>query len=234
LAISDKVKEKTWNSRSPYPSDSQVKRDILNFIIESSCGKAPEVFLMNYDLNQWTSAISAVLEEFGGRLLPQEALNGIVTLEKLKKDQKKCGYGIYELWMTMTKHLQNIARICNNFDNQNYLANDITRTLLKKIHLVGDDYDRIERKVVRLLQLSIAPEVDENKSSYPKKLPKPSPVGGKKQAKDDSDNDIYYDALTDSEVIEQASNNSNSVKLNSSKPKSELRKDAIDEDEFDF
>ena len=103
------------------------------------------------------STVLVILTEIGFQLFPKEALNGVVTLEKLQKQLKKLGGGRLEVLNAVTDHLS--VAVGKNKTDPEELSNIFTSRL---VHFVDEDNDRIrvERKVQKLLHLAaVTPKV---------------------------------------------------------------------------
>eukprot|EP01041_Mallomonas_annulata_P007635 gene7635-15625_t len=107
--------------------------------------------------------ILMLLKERGIDALPQEALQGTVTLDKVQLYHKKAGGGRLEFWNCITQHLTNLIESKNNKLSEmaksaylNEIAKIFTEALIH--HADPSDRSRVERKAVNLLKSVMLPK----------------------------------------------------------------------------
>ena len=151
----------------PYikPLDLQtLSVSILQSIINDSLRGTSTNVVDGSNLNYFTTLIQLILRTKGADLIPFDVFNGLVTVDKLKKELKRLGIGRIELWNATFSHMGNILKILTKivFRNANLvqeLANNLCETLLYSM-TEGDDKHRIRRKLVNLIQLLILPDIN--------------------------------------------------------------------------
>jgi hypothetical protein len=147
---------------------SSIEIPTMNFISSSAIDNEI-VELDAYGVIHWAATVLYIIKEKGNELLPNEALNGVVTVDRLKKEHKKRGGGRAELWTVLSIHLQKLLEYDNNsLDN---LSQCFTNALIHHISNVNDR-DRIERKVHKLVQLTMITEGSSRSPSPPSRFNK--------------------------------------------------------------
>jgi hypothetical protein len=81
----------------------------------------------------------------GTFVLPQEALNGMITEDKLRREQKRLGNGRMELWKAIISYLRQLVQLKPN--KTSLLAGCVTRGFV--FYFNPGDKDRMERKVLQ-------------------------------------------------------------------------------------
>jgi len=161
---------------------------ILQSIINDSLRGTSTNTIDSSNFTYFTTLIHLVLQTKGSDLIPFDVFNGLVTVDKVKKELKRLGIGRIELWNAAFCHVSNILKILTKivFRNANLvqeLANSLCETLLHDV-AEGDDKGRIRRKLLNLIQLVILPDVNSSgelgvgggkPASAPPVPPKPTP-----------------------------------------------------------
>ena len=136
------------------PSSLSLDRAVANFIANAA-SKNMIAELDAYGMHHYTGTVITIIRQKGAELVPEEALNGVVTVERLKKILKKNGFGPSEIWSCFSSHLQTLLKI-RPMQLQE-LQDVFTKALIEHI-TDSSERQRIERKVSKLVGLSILPE----------------------------------------------------------------------------
>mmetsp|Transcript_14403 Transcript_14403/g.21600 ORF Transcript_14403/g.21600 Transcript_14403/m.21600 type:complete len:785 (+) Transcript_14403:74-2428(+) len=112
--------------------------------------------------------ILKVADEKGSYMLPSDLLNGVVSVEKVNKSHKKMGGHRAEVWTALTDHMRRIIE--SKRMSQEEICKIVTSSLVN--HIDADDRSRVERKVLKLVQLAVLPP---EKESHTPRPPVPPP-----------------------------------------------------------
>jgi hypothetical protein len=162
-----------------------ILQSIINDALRGTSTNSVDASTLSY----FTTLVQLVLQTKGTDLLPFDVFNGLVTVDKVKKELKRLGIGRIELWNAAFSHVSNILKILTKiiFRNANLvqeLANSLCETMLHDL-AEGDDKARIRRKLVNLIQLVVLPDVNSSgelsgggskPAAAPPVPPKPTPL----------------------------------------------------------
>lgn len=96
-------------------------------------------------------------------LVPREAFSGVVTMDKLRKEHKKAALGGSLVWDVVVGHLQTLVEL--NTNNLEYLSRCFTNLFTSDVS--GEERDRLQRKVSKLLQIAMIPVQQSGSSRSP-------------------------------------------------------------------
>lgn len=147
------------SDRNPYASTTShsIDRATLQFVARAA--------LMNRDAEvdaysswHWAGSVLLIFREKGGELLSIDALNGVVSLDRLHKEQKRRGESRAELWNALIAHLQRLEQ--SHIIDGKDLVGIFTPVLIDFVSESTQDEGekkRLGRKVGTLLQQALMP-----------------------------------------------------------------------------
>lgn len=131
---------------------TDVKSCLQGLIRENSGELEGNEFISREENSVLGAAVLCIVQTRAPELIPLEAFSGVVTLEKLKKEQQKIP-GSVQFWNVLAEHLQNLVAF--NYSYLSFLSICFTGTLVAHVEL--EERERLHRKVSKLLQLALIP-----------------------------------------------------------------------------
>jgi len=238
----EEIAENNKNIKIYEASSLTLDRAVANFIANAAF-KNMIAELDAYGIHHYTGTVITIIQEKGSELIPEEALNGVVTVERLKKILKKNGFGRCEIWSLMCLHLQTLLKMRPLLLQE--LQDVFTSALVTHIH-DANEKQRVERKVNKLVGLSILPEGISRSPSPPNRAqqnPPTPPASSSKSSKlqrmtfgtlNTSVVELDDDEILEDEVLEERPKLRDLAEEAPTKPKKRSSLNLESSSEFDF
>jgi hypothetical protein len=238
----EEIAENNKNIKIYEASSLSLDRAVANFIANAA-SKNMIAELDAYGIHHYTGTVVTIIQEKGSELIPEEALNGVVTVERLKKILKKNGFGRCEIWSLMCLHLQTLLKMRPLLLQE--LQDVFTSALITHIH-DANEKQRVERKVNKLVGLSILPEGISRSPSPPNRAqqnPPTPPASSSKSSKlqrmtfgtlNTSVVELDDDEILEDEVLEERPKLRDLAEEIPTKPKKRSSLNLESSSEFDF